>query len=118
MADKKENPVIKTVKEGGKTADAAVDTVGKTASNALTETGETVGSAERAATGVGTGAIQGVRKVGEEAGDLARDGAMGTLDAVDDVGSKAGGMAKKAATNTAALPHDIIKSAKTGEPEK
>src|SRR6266568_3740354 len=64
MAEKKENPLINTVKEGGKT----------------------VGSAERAATGVGTGAIHGVRKVGEEAGDLARDGAMGTLDAVDDVG--------------------------------
>ncbi len=50
MAEKKENPLINTVKEGGKTADAAVDTVGKTASNAFTETGKTVGSAERAAT--------------------------------------------------------------------
>ena len=57
-----------------------------------------------------SGAVQGVRKVGEEAGDLARDGAMGTLDAAYDIGSKAGGMAKKAATNTAAVPHDIIKS--------
>ena len=93
---KKDNPLSKGVKETGKTVDDTVDTVGKTGSNVVEE----------------------VREVGEDAGDFARDGAMGTLDAADDVGSKAGRMAKKAATNTAALPHDIIKSAKTGEPEK
>ena len=94
--DKKDNPVISVVKEGGRTADATVDVVGKTGSNAVTETGKTIGSAERAVTNVGTGAIRGVGKMGGEAG----------------------GLAKKAVTNTAALPHDIIKSAKTGEPQK
>jgi len=93
---KKDNPVIGAVKESGRTADATVDVVGKTGSNVVTETGKTVQSAERAVTGVGTGAIHGVGKMGGEAG----------------------GLAKKAVTNTAALPHDIIKSAKTGEPEK
>jgi hypothetical protein len=93
---KKDNPVIGAVKESGRTADATVDVVGKTGSNVVTETGKTVQSAERAVTGVGTGAIRGVGKMGGEAG----------------------GLAKKAVTNTAALPHDIIKSAKTGEPEK
>lgn len=118
MSEKKDNPLSKGVKETGKTVDDTVDTVGKTASNVFTETGKTAGSATRAATDVGTGAVKGVREVGEDAGDLVRDGAMGTLDAADDVGSKAGRMGKKAVTNTAALPHDIIKSAKTGEPEK
>ena len=93
---KKDNPVTSVVKEGGRTVDATVDVVGKTGSNAVTETGKTVESAERAVTGVGTGAIRGVGKMGGEAG----------------------GLAKKAVTNTAALPHDIIKSVKTGEPEK
>ena len=93
---KKDNPVTSVVKEGGETANATVDVVGKTASNAFEETGKTVGSAERAVTDVGTGAIRGVGKMGGEAG----------------------GLAKKAVTNTAALPHDIIKSAKTGEPQK
>jgi len=93
---KKDNPVIGAVKESGRTADATVDVVGKTGSNVVTETGKTVQSAERAVTGVGTGAIRGVGKMGGEAG----------------------GLAKKAVTNTAALPHDIVKSAKTGEPEK
>ena len=93
---KKDNPVTSVVKEGGETANATVDVVGKTASNAFEETGKTIVSGERAVTNVGTGAIRGVGKMGGEAG----------------------GLAKKAVTNTAALPHDIIKSAKTGEPQK
>ncbi len=114
---KKDNPVTSTVKEGGKTVDATVDTVGKSASNAFTETGKTIGSAERAATNVGTGAIHGVDKVGGEAGGLVKGAAMGTLDAADDVGSKAGGMAKKAATNTRtpARHHQVGEDRRTRE---
>jgi hypothetical protein len=39
------------------------------------------------------------------------------LDDVDEIGSQGGSMAKKAAENIAATPHDVAKSAWTGEPE-
>jgi hypothetical protein len=96
MAEKKDNPVTSVVKEGGQTADATLDTAGKMASHGITDVGKVGQSAERAATGLGTGAVHGVGKVGGEAG----------------------GLAKEAVMNTATVPHDVIKSAETGKPSK
>jgi hypothetical protein len=96
MTEKKDNPVTTLVKEGGQTADATVDATGKLASHTLTDVGKVGQSAERAATGIGTGAIDGVGKMG----------------------GAAGGLAKDAVTNAATLPHDVIKSAETGKPSK
>ncbi|HEV8671780.1 MAG TPA: hypothetical protein VGS01_13720 [Candidatus Limnocylindria bacterium] len=96
MAEKKqENPLTRTVKEGGETAQATVKEAGKLAGDAMTSAGKTVESGERAVTGV----------VSEG------------LDDVDEIGSQGGSMAKKAAENIAATPHDVAKSAWTGEPE-
>jgi hypothetical protein len=118
MGDKnKENPVTRTVKAGGETADATVKEAGKMAGGAMATAGKTIESGERAATGVASEGIRDVRKLGGEAGDLAKDAAEGTLDAADEIGSKAGGMAKKAAENVAASPRDVAKSAWTGKPE-
>jgi NTP pyrophosphatase (non-canonical NTP hydrolase) len=118
MADKKhENPVTRTVEETGETADATIKETGKLAGSAMTTAGKTVESGERAVTGVASEGIRDVRKVGGEAGDLAKDTAKGTLDAADEIASKGGGMAKKAAENIAATPHDVAKSAWTGKPE-
>jgi hypothetical protein len=120
MADKdeKKNPVTKTVEEGGETVDATIKETGKVAGGAMTTAGKTVESGERAVTGVASEGIRDVKKVGGEAGDLAKDTAKGTLDAADEISSKAGGIAKKDVENVAAMPHDVIKSAKTGKPEK
>jgi hypothetical protein len=94
--DKKDNPISSLVKEGGETADATVDTIGKTGSNVITETGKVGQSAERAVTGVGTGAIKTVGKVGGAAGGLAKDATM----------------------EAATIPHDLAKSATSGKPSK
>ena len=96
MPDKKDNPVTTIVKEGGETADATVDATGKLASHVVKDVGKAAESTERAAVGVGTGAIDGVGKVGGEAG----------------------GLAKKTVMNTATIPHDVIKSAESGKPSK
>ena len=94
--DKKDNPISSLVKEGGETADATVDTIGKTGSNVITETGKVGQSAERAVTGIGTGAVKTVGKVGGAAGGLAKDATM----------------------EAATIPHDIAKSATSGKPSK
>jgi hypothetical protein len=118
MADKKqENPVTRTVKEGGETADATVKEAGKLAGDTMTTAGKTVQSGERAVTGVAREGIRDVRTVGGEAGGVAKGAVEGTLDAADEIGSKGGSMAKKAAENIAATPHDVAKSAWTGKPE-
>jgi hypothetical protein len=96
MAETKDNPLTSVVKEGGQTANATVDTVGKLASHTATDAGKVGQSAERAAAGVGTGAIGAVGKVGGAAGGLAKDAAM----------------------NAATVPHDVIKSAESGTPSK
>lgn len=96
MTDKNQNPIERTIKGAGDTADTTVDTAAKVGSNVITESGKVIKSTEHAVGGV------------------AEEG----LDDIDDVASKAGGMAKKAAENTAALPHDLYKSATTGKPEK
>lgn len=96
MPENKPNPVTKLVKEGGETADATIDTAGKLASGTITNTGKVIRSGEHAVTGVAVDAVEGVGEVGGEVG----------------------GLAKKAATNIAATPHDIIKSAATGTPQK
>jgi hypothetical protein len=96
MAENKDNPVTSVVKKVGQTANATLDTAGKLASHAITDVGKVGQSAERAATGVGTGAIHVVGKVGGEAGGLAKDAVM----------------------KTATIPHDVIKSAESGKPSK
>lgn len=96
MTETKDNPLTSVVKEGGQTANATVDTAGKLASHTATDIGKAGQSAERAATGIGTGAIGGVGKVGGAAGGLAKDAVM----------------------NAATVPHDVIKSAETGKPSK
>jgi hypothetical protein len=96
MAEKnQDNPVTKGVKEGGETAEATVTEAGKLGGSTLTAAGKTVESGEHAVTGVASEGIRDVRKVGGEAG----------------------GMAKDAAENIAATPHDVAKSAWTGKPE-
>ncbi|HEX9437983.1 MAG TPA: hypothetical protein VGA16_12610 [Candidatus Limnocylindria bacterium] len=96
MAEKeRDNPVTKTVKEAGETADATVEETGKVAGGAMTTAGKTVEAGERAVTGVASEGIRDIRKVGGEAGGLAKD----------------------AAENIAATPRDVAKSAWTGKPE-
>jgi hypothetical protein len=96
MPENKDNPVTTLVKEGGETANATVDATGKLASHVVKDVGKVAESTEHAVAGVGTGAIHGVGKVGGAAGGLAKDAVM----------------------NTATIPHDVIKSAKSGEPSK
>jgi len=118
MGDKKkENPVTRTVKEGGETADATVKEAGKLAGGAMATAGKTIESGERAATGVAREGLHDVGTGGGETGELVKDAAEGPLDATDEIASKAGGMAKKAAENVAATPRDVAKSAWTGKPE-
>ncbi len=118
MTDKKqENPLTRTVKSGGETADATIKEAGKLAGGAMTTAGKTVESGERAVTGVASEGIRDVGKVGGEAGGLAKDTAKGTLDAADEIGRKGGRMAKDAAENVAATPHDLAESAWTGKTE-
>ena len=92
----KQNPVSHAVKEGGQVLDTGVKEAGKIGNDAINETGKLGGSAERVVTNLGTGAVHGVDKVGSDIGSLG----------------------KKAVENAAALPHDVIKSAATGTPQK
>ena len=96
MPENKQNPVTTLIKEGGETADATMDTAGKLASGTITNAEKVIRSGEHAVTHVAVDAVKGVGEVGGEVG----------------------GLAKKTATNVAATPHDIIKSAATGTPQK